>query len=287
MRICSVTIIYHPDSTVFHNISSYINYVEKLFIVDNTEGLESNNWYRKNIEHREFNDKFVYIRNGSNIGIAAALNLGCKLATAESFDWILTMDQDSYLKNPAFFNYCAPLLGTADVGIMAASFSKKMPFRKAYNDQSDELLFAITSGNLVRLNAWSATLFEEKLFIDEVDNDFCLRLKSKGYKIISSKENLLIHTIGEVKKVRFFFSKKSFSIGIHSPVRSYYITRNILYVISINFPRNLAFCINRLYTLFLTILQVILFYPEKWNHIKHHYKGVKDFLFGRYGKFSN
>jgi rhamnosyltransferase len=207
MRICSVTVLYHPDDAVYKNICSYYDYVEKLYIIDNTEAENKNDWIKDNAGGDKAG-KIVYVRSGINTGVAAALNSACRLAMADGFDWILTMDQDSNLKALDFFKFCTSFIHDDDIGIISASFSNNMPFKKQHLDHSYELLFAITSGNLLRLNAWSVTVFNEKLFIDEVDNDFCLRLKKNGFRILTSKEILLNHSIGEIKRIRFFTIKK-------------------------------------------------------------------------------
>jgi rhamnosyltransferase len=45
-------------------------------------------------------DNVLYYPNYQNFGIAKALNIGCQKALDEGYEWVLTMDQDSFWSNP-------------------------------------------------------------------------------------------------------------------------------------------------------------------------------------------
>jgi rhamnosyltransferase len=72
--------------------------------------------------------------------------------------------------------------------------------------------------------------FDEALFIDEVDLDFCYNSITKGYQIIQFKNVFLNHSLG---KISFHKSLKNLKLTprtLHSPQRVYYMVRNFLYV---------------------------------------------------------
>ena len=82
---------------------------------------------------------------------------------------------------------------------------------------------AIASANIISLPAWEEVgKFDDKLFIDEVDNDFCIRLKLKGYNILLFNTCYVDHELGK----RFFsiFPK----INYESSFRLFYIFRNLM-----------------------------------------------------------
>lgn len=87
MDFCSVTVWFNPDDLCVQNILSYSALCKKCFIVDNSSG--DNSALAAKIPNA------VYIPNGGNLGIAAALNTGCKRALEEGFLACMTMDQDS------------------------------------------------------------------------------------------------------------------------------------------------------------------------------------------------
>ena len=89
MKIPATVIWYNPDDENIKNIRTYIDYVEKLYIIDNSK--ENN----KKLADSLNNLKTEYIYNDKNLGIAKALNLACEKAANDNFEWILTMDQDS------------------------------------------------------------------------------------------------------------------------------------------------------------------------------------------------
>lgn len=64
----------------------------KILLYDNTPGGRRPEWLPANIEYRSA---------AGNDGIAVPYNLGLDIATVESFDWLLTLDQDTTL--PASF----------------------------------------------------------------------------------------------------------------------------------------------------------------------------------------
>lgn len=64
--------------------------MDKVYIIDNS----SNN----NSSLIKIIPNAVYIPNYNNLGIAKALNQGCEAAKQDGFDWVLTMDQDSFFE---------------------------------------------------------------------------------------------------------------------------------------------------------------------------------------------
>ena len=74
--------------------------------------------------------------------------------------------------------------------------------------------------------------FDENLFIDGVDIDYCYAALSKGYKNIKFGRNHFNHSLGNKTKrgsvfTLFLFKK---NVSIHSSLRVYYMYRNMLYI---------------------------------------------------------
>jgi rhamnosyltransferase len=88
---------------------------------------------------------------------------------------------------------------------------------------------AITSGSIVRTDVFRRVGgFEEKLFIDCVDHEFCLRCRSHGLLVIEGRRQSMSHSLGEtaVRKL----GSIPVPVSNHSATRRYYITRNQLEV---------------------------------------------------------
>lgn len=98
MKLAAVVIWYNPlkvDDCI-GKILSYAKYV-RVYIVDNSPC--DNSSLASQIPDS------VYIPNLRNLGIAAAQNTGCKKALEDGYDWVMTMDQDSYFDSGQFEHY--------------------------------------------------------------------------------------------------------------------------------------------------------------------------------------
>ena len=281
MKIAATVILYHPDEIVIENISSYINSVEKLYIVDNTE-MPLN-------EIRDALKKFpnaIYLNDRENKGIAARLNQVSNLASNDGYDWLLTMDQDSSFPNESFINYlsCTNSFEEKEkVSMFGISFDKKVAGSNICN--SIKVNHLITSGSLINLNLMPAIgRFDEKLFIDEVDFEYCLRSIVNGFNIIQFDNIFLMHNLGQTSYHRSFKTTKLTSRVLHSPVRIYYITRNFLYVQS-KYKETFPDEINlRRKVLFNRIKNNILYNKERFKVINYVLKGFRDYKKNRLGK---
>ena len=245
MNIATVVIWYNPQNiaNAVSNIQSYCENLKKVYIVDNSS--VSNEKLAAEIPNS------VYIPNLKNIGIAAAQNIGCKKAKAAGFDWAMTMDQDSYFDNSQLQKYFAlctqyyksnnnnqsfslALLDSAREKILPVTVLLKRRLKSflkncLHVDVSKPVLMpdvehlqrVFASGNIINLEMWEKIgRFDEKLFIDEVDFDFCLRAVLNGYVITRFNSVYLNHTLGTMKKT--LFQKCSY----HNDFRLYYIIRN-------------------------------------------------------------
>jgi rhamnosyltransferase len=68
---------------------------------------------------------------------------------------------------------------------------------------------------------------DERLFIDNIDMEWCFRAKAKGYRLLGVSDALLYHRLGDsVRRLPFPGIDKA--VLIHSPRRQYYIMRNRL-----------------------------------------------------------
>ncbi len=271
--ICGVTVLYNPDKEVLENIKSYLKGLDKLYLIDNSE--------KENEELRnkfiEFSSKIEYIKMNGNEGIAKALNIAKNKAIEENFEWLLTMDQDSRFEKNAFFEMLDLVKKYFKENI--AIFS---PFHKIVNStltdkEIEEKDIVMTSGNLLSLKlAKKIGDFEEKFFIDEVDHDYCYRIKKQNYKIVVLNKIILNHNLGNIKKYRFFTTTN------HNYIRRYYITRNKLYMI-----KKYSFLKNKyLKEILKDTVKIILVEKDKRKKLKMIYLGIKDFKSNITGKIN-
>lgn len=238
-RILAVVVLYYPVKNTEDIIANFQSEVDDVLIVDNTR---------------------------NNIGVAAALNQGLQHAIDKGYDWLLTMDQDSEFEAGAL-KILKEFAFNCNDNIAIVSpfhFVKKTPKRA----DAEEVPFTMTSGNLLRVSsAKTAGMFEEKLFIDSVDNEYCLRLRKHGFKVVRINNSILKHQLGTLKG--------AFNTVTHPATRRYYITRNMLYVMWKYFPRFFLFGSRELIKSFLLI---VLVEDDKISKLKAMGKGYIDWI---------
>ena len=229
MKIAAAVILYHPDNGLAHRLSTYAHLVDKMYLFDNSENNAAS--YQLVMPLLQ-NEKYMYYHDGENRGISERLNSGAQKALEDGFQWLLTMDQDSQFDKDVFSNYltCIHHFSEKDSTAM---------FGVQYTDsslQARECQFShaphlITSGSMLNLAAFkNIGPFDEALFIDKVDHEYCLRALAKGYKIIQFNNIYLTHTLGNVSYHRSLKSGKATPRILHSPIRMYYIVRNYFYL---------------------------------------------------------
>ena len=177
--------------------------------------------------HNDF--KNTLIRNEANLGISASLNIAIEYFLQNNYTWLLTLDQDSCCdKNMVLELFKNEV--SQNVGLLAPKIIDiNNPNSRKHNIKEEHALSYITSGSVINVQiAKSIGGFDEKLFIDYVDHEFCFRLTVKGYKMIYSHEALLYHEIGKTS-VHSFLGRKVYTTN-HPPFRLYFLFRNRTYV---------------------------------------------------------
>jgi rhamnosyltransferase len=152
---------------------------------------------------------FELLENDLNLGIAAALNRGITFALENNFDWVLTLDQDSSLSENYIKNMWMALAHakTEKIGILApVHFDRKTGYMSRNYAKIKGLIvekdIVMTSGNLIPTSIFREVgTYDESLFIEYVDHEFCLRIKKKyGYKVVIVPNALLGHSLGDIRQ---------------------------------------------------------------------------------------
>jgi len=226
MKIITGIITYNPDiERLKENIAAIENQVNKILLIDNNS---------KNILEIERlvnqTPNVLLLKNEENFGVARALNQQMEYAVAHEFDWVLTLDQDSVVPPnivETYRLYCE----NEELGVIACDLDYIGQHNKDRIKRTckEEYVGAcITSGSLTRVEAWERTEhYCEKMFIDEVDIDFCNQIWRCGYKILRINTVRLLHELGKDSRLVNVMGK-TIRISNHSPLRNYYIARNML-----------------------------------------------------------
>ena len=288
-KIAAIVVTYNPDEGLNKSTKSLIKQVDSIIMVDNGSNDEGKEIINK-IKNK-YGEKIEVIFNEENLGIATALNKGVKYALNNDYEWILTMDQDSCAEE----NMVKIMLETyyaidenerKDILSLFPTFIDRGIESLDKNNENVKYEYVdaeITSGNLLKAEVFEkAGFFDDSLFIDMVDTDYCMRLNELGIKMIRISGAILNHSIGNSKQVKKLFG--TFNTSNHSATRRYYMTRNRFY--TWNKYKNLnSFTLNRDKKLFKKeFVKIILGEDDKLNKVKMVLKGYKDYKNGVRGK---
>jgi rhamnosyltransferase len=266
--------------------------VDKLIIVDNASHA-ADEVSSLGAEYSAF-----IVKNNQNNGVAGAINQGINIAIENSAKYVLLLDQDSLpdqtmvqVLKSAFEDNVSRGHAVAAVGPSYEDVKgqAKSPFVRRAGfmlervdcpvDEIVEVDHLITSGSLISLDAIETIgLMEEALFIDYVDTEWCLRSKSKGYKLYGVGAAKMEHDLGE--KNVWFMGRQ---LPVHSPFRYYYAIRNGVWLLCrpwVDFRWRLL-DIRRL---FLIYVVYSLFVGQRFENWKMLTRGIWHGIIGKMGK---
>jgi len=299
-EVCAVVVTHNPGPAVVNTCRSIAGQVSRIIIVDNGSDETTLDVLRK-LETGEgvFTE---LVLNGANRGVAAALNQGVRRAAALGFPWVLTMDHDSVADPDMVRNLVRCWTGHPErdlVKIVAARYFDlsadivpRFPvykglwpkFRGFTGQESHvETMDIITSGNLVRTDVFREVgYFNEDLFVDAVDIEFCMRLANAGYKVVVSGAAVMKHRLGNAT-TGSILGRGIITLN-HPPLRRYYIARNRVYTIKKFSGRFPSFGLFFVRELLLDLLRVTLMEGRKMEKLSMMLRGIGDGVKGRMGK---
>jgi rhamnosyltransferase len=293
MSICAVVVSYRPAEEIIENAIALLDQVDEVVIVDNGSGADTNELLGRLGGYSGV--RVVY--NKENLGIAAALNIGIKYAKAAGHQWLATFDQDSKV-TPDMIMTMLQVYDTVPSNEKIAGLSPRYQNQatgqiatssEKYSSSDTlpyaEVLVVMTSGNLLKLSIFDAVgCFNEALFIDHVDTEFCLRCAMQGYKLLEVNKAILLHCIGFPVQHRILGKLKTTTN--HSSLRRYYIARNSIYVykkFAFTFPVWVARDAVKLLKL---VVMLVMFETDRRKKLVAILKGIIHGMLGKMGKFN-
>ena len=270
MKIPVGVVLYNPDiKRLQENISSVSQHAAEIVLVDN----HSSNQHEIKRAVAEYSNIY-FLANQKNEGIAKALNQICAHTLSRGYEYVITLDQDSVCP-PEMFEEYDKLLPNPEIGIIC-------PVIRDRNHDLEQLVYAeayteisrcITSASLVCLKVWQVVGgFDESMFIDGVDFDFCDRVRQCHYKIIRANSVILLHEIGHIQIRRFLFWKVR--VKNHGAFRKYYIARNTVYLAR---KRGSVALYIKAYLQVLKQAGIVLLYEtDKKEKLRKMYRGMLD-----------
>jgi len=289
--IAAVVVTYNPDATLERNLAALRAQIERVFVIDNgSSDLGA-------VERAARATGCRLVRNPANLGVAGALNQGAALAREEDFEWLATFDQDSLVPAGALdglMDIWASHPQKDRIAILAMGHRDRVtgrPYHAASHILEETARWrsvraTITSGSLVRLSALETIgPFDDRLFIDGVDHDLCLRARARGLLVIEGRAQVMDHSLGDITQHRLLW--RSVSCTNHSPLRRYYITRNQLEVIRRHALSDPTWASLAAAHLVGSSVATVLYEPQRGAKVAAMAAGVRDFALRRFGPRAN
>jgi GT2 family glycosyltransferase len=246
LSVASLTVAYNGARVLQQHIEALLTQVrplQELIVVDNASSDGTSALIAKRYP------QVTLLRLPENLGVGAGLAAGLTYAALEKHhDWVWTFDQDSVPNDDALG---ALLEGTeslgdveGEVGIAAALpvhtqtgiCYPPLLWRDGYVQPSAEQLqqpiwfadLVISSGCMVRRDVVEKVgLPRADLFMYFVDFEYCLRVRSHGYKIAVVTRSRFAHEIGSAREVRLPGYSRLWPD--RAPWGEYYVSRNMTY----------------------------------------------------------
>ncbi|WP_395306498.1 glycosyltransferase family 2 protein [Enterobacter sichuanensis] len=285
-KVYSLITTYQPEiaslKALVNNLSKQTNFI---VICNNSD-------FDITVEELAIESPLHIINFGENLGIAEAQTKGMKWAFDNGADFILQMDQDSTphedmvqqllqcYQDMLAGGYNPGLVGVQDYDKVTGEINKaRVKKGKAINNDYYDVDSTLSSGSLIPRKAWETVGgMRDDLFIDAVDHEYCWRLRYAGFNVIRNKNALLAHRLGDGR----FKIMNLISVGMPSPFRHYYATRNIFLLLKERHVP-LYWKLSSLIKLSGKLVFYPIFLPNGKQRFCYFLKGIKDGLTAKSG----
>lgn len=280
----AVVVTFHPPPQVLKNVEILGVQMSHVVIVDNTPASDATSALTE-LERLEF---CTVIRNQKNLGIAEALNIGIGLAISLGSEWIFTFDQDSQITD----GYVEKMLCAHE---QTSKYSRVGMVFPSYRDvrlgntislpksAKGGVLVGMTSGALLHKDVFNLVgPMESEFVIDQVDHEYCLRMRSFGLRLTVCPDAVLLHSLGSISS--HTLCGRHFLTSNHSARRRYYITRNRFVLIKRYFYKDREWVKLELRRIPMETLTLFLFERHRVSKALFMVRAAFDAAFDRLGQ---
>lgn len=268
-----VIVCYYPKKEKLLQLIKNIGYSNNTVVIANNGGMDDLLIYAT--------QKLggVVIDMGGNVGLGKAINICANYFYSKNKELLITFDQDS-LPDCDYVEKMVNAYNNLKVkdkmlGALSPIFvdSRDLSEYKIGTVKSDSdypnVLITLQSGLCIPLSVWNKNKFNEYLFIEFVDTEWCFRINYAGYKIYQINDTIIHHEVSESAPINIM----SFKLLKYNPVRRYFFFRNVFFLFKQNYIpvyykiRLLTGCVNRL-------LSILLLDEDKFVSLRQSLKGI-------------
>lgn len=299
-RLAASIVTFNPDIQTLTRLVDILKcQVEAVIVVDNASERESANamkcWCA--------DSQVELVLNEENQGVSAGHNQAVVIAEEKGFTHLAMFDQDSLPSDTMLLDLLRVeerlRAGNAKIAAVGPQYFDPRhrvpaPFirleqgwvRKLQcRDQSEVMPvdYLITSGTLIRLEVLREIGgFDESLFIDYIDIEWCLRAKAKGYQSYGVCAAKMHHSLGD-EVVSWQNGKRL--VSVRTPLRNYYLFRNAVLLYRRPYIAWI-WCLNDAYRLLLKLGFFSLVTPPRLTNLKMMLLGLYHGICGRSGRYT-
>lgn len=288
----ALIILFHPSEAQLARAVAMRESCDRLLVVDNSPLPDA----RAAIMLREAGVALQH--HGNRNGIAGAFNCGLSTLFDSGVEAVALFDQDSeapadyftvmrerctsmsgraFLAGPRIFDEndqrFLPELATSGLAVERLAIQTDAPLQRC--------AFLISSGCVVSREAFARLgRFDEALFIDHVDTEYCLRALLRNVPVYVVPSLVLLHRIGA--RSRHKLGPLELTTMNHPGFRRYYSARNAMQL-ALQYGLRLPVAIVPNVLTLWQIVQILLLEKDKAAKLKAIAQGVFDGFFGRMG----
>lgn len=277
MKLAGVVVLFHPTDDMFQNIFTYIDDLDILYAVDNSD-VKNERFISKLKQYK----KVRYLDNQGNKGMGIALNRAAHNAICKDYKWLFTIDQDSRASENMMKDMMKFIQESnqESLGIATPYPLNKYERRPVHGRMKQ--LEVMTSGNFLNLEAYALVGgFENKYIVDFTDYEFCMKLSINKFNVLMNYDTFLYHNLGDMQR------KDSQYILNRSPVRVYYNVRNRLDMLRKYKNNYQSWYKENVLNLLQAMILEILNGNRKLKKLRYAIKGYIDYKAGNFGKYED
>ena len=303
-QVCAITVTFNPDIEILGRQLNSLSVQCNVVVVDNASG----DSVRRDLFSvcEKYSATFVVL--DENYGIAHAQNEGVKVARHRypGCAYLLFLDHDS-VPTEAFVDTMLDQYQTLEKAEKVAAIGpslfdprtgdfhgfhviKGMRYLRVnpadMKQDAIECSTVNSSGTLCSLTAFDDVGgYDEHLFIDQVETEWCFRARKAGYHVYGSRTASMEHRMGD-DVVSFSFMAKEISLPYRNPLRHRYLVRNSVLLLRRGYvpPVWKFYCIGKL---LLTFVLFGFFVPESREQRESILRGIRDGIGGVTGRITN
>lgn len=288
----ALIVLFHPGDEQIARAVAMRTACDRLLVIDNSPQPDPRvaQWLNE--------AGVALLHHGNRHGIAGAFNCGLSALFEQGADAVVLFDQDSeapagyfavmrercaslgdraFLLGPRIFDEndqrFLPELATSGLAVERLSLRADATLQRC--------AFLISSGCVISRDAFARLgRFDEALFIDHVDTEYCLRALLRNVPLYVVPALVLSHRIGSRRRHKL--GTFELTTMNHPGFRRYYSARNAMQLALQYGPRLPVAVVPNLLTLW-QIAQIVLAEKDKLAKLKAIALGVWDGLFGRMG----